>query len=225
MLASAATKTADGYKHRYMRPFLIWKATPDANVHRALKKDASSIGQNKYAVTVSENGWMNTDTFIEWTKELPKVPAGTRGLVVLDVFAAHRCEKSLSRLKDLNYDVVFIPGGCTSELQVHDVYVNRPFKAAVTAWHATKRAEQGSADGVSRTAISCQVARIYETQEMNTHVIRGMTKLIFQPINAVEEDQARAEKLQAELQFVMDCEDELANALGNFVTNDQVLEV
>jgi len=49
-------------------------------------------------------------------------------LVVLDSYNPHKSAETRRLLDDMNIDVVYIPGGCTSLAQPMDVSVNRPFK-------------------------------------------------------------------------------------------------
>jgi hypothetical protein len=52
-----------------------------------------------------------------------------RGMLVLDSFKGHLTEKVKTVASNLlNTDLVIIPGGMTSQLQVLDVVVNIPFK-------------------------------------------------------------------------------------------------
>jgi hypothetical protein len=50
-------------------------------------------------------------------------------VLVLDAFKGHLTEKVITVASTLlNMDVVIIPGGMTSQLQVLDVVVNKPLK-------------------------------------------------------------------------------------------------
>jgi hypothetical protein len=50
-------------------------------------------------------------------------------MLVLDAFKGHLTEKVKAVASNLlNTDLVIIPGGMTSQLQVFDVVVNKPFK-------------------------------------------------------------------------------------------------
>ncbi len=53
---------------------------------------------------------------------------GQKALLVLDVLAAHRTRIFIDLLQKNDICVVFVPGGCTSELQPLDVAVNDEFK-------------------------------------------------------------------------------------------------
>lgn len=68
------------------------------------------------------------------------VPEDKRGLVILDVFAAHRTQAVLDEFTAVGFEVEFIPGNCTGELQPLDLSVNGFFKekckAQFTDWYA-----------------------------------------------------------------------------------------
>ena len=49
-------------------------------------------------------------------------------LAVFDVFAAHRSQSVLDSLKTHHIKYVFVPAGCTGELQPLDLTFNDPFK-------------------------------------------------------------------------------------------------
>ena len=61
---------------------------------------------------------------------------------IFDVFQAHCCDSVLGKLRHHHIHQVFIPAGCTSELQPLDVSVNEEFKAAMKAnfsrWYANE---------------------------------------------------------------------------------------
>ena len=69
-----------------------------------------------------------------------------KSMLILDVFAAHRVEEFLKKLQDANICVIFIPGGCTGELQPLDVAVNGDFKASMKSkfseWYASQVSQQ-----------------------------------------------------------------------------------
>ena len=71
-------------------------------------------------------------------------------LAVFDVFAAHRSQSVLDSLKTHHIKYVFVPAGCTGELQPLDLTFNEPFKREMkecfTRWYASlvkKQLDQG----------------------------------------------------------------------------------
>ena len=63
-------------------------------------------------------------------------------LALFDVFAAHRCSTVLEKLQDHNIHQVFIPAGCTGELQPLDVEVNQEFKQLIKNSFSRQYAEE-----------------------------------------------------------------------------------
>ena len=51
-----------------------------------------------------------------------------KSMLVLDSYRAHLTEGVKKTVKQMKSDLVIIPGGMTSQLQVLDVVVNKPFK-------------------------------------------------------------------------------------------------
>lgn len=92
-----------------------------------------------YYVFLTVSHWSTEDTMVEYVGKV-LVPYFTTvrrnlnlahdhpALVILDVFAAHRTEAFLSKMKENHIWTRFIPGGCTGELQPLDVAVNDVFK-------------------------------------------------------------------------------------------------
>jgi hypothetical protein len=77
----------------------------------------------------NKKGWMTEELTVEWLKEVwhrrPGALLKKRGMLVLDAFRGHLTEKVKTIASDLlNTDLVIIPRGMTSQLQVLDVVVN-----------------------------------------------------------------------------------------------------
>lgn len=79
-----------------------------------------------------EKGWMDQALVLDWLKVVwnnrPGALLRKRGMLVLDAFRGHLTEPVKAQLENFNTDLVIIPGGMTSQLQVLDVVVNKPFK-------------------------------------------------------------------------------------------------
>ena len=65
-----------------------------------------------------------------------------KALAIFDVFSAHRSRPVLDLLEKNNILVVFVPGGCTGELQPLDLSVNYEYKKLLKdcfrQWYANK---------------------------------------------------------------------------------------
>ena len=62
-------------------------------------------------------------------KPFPLQQCEQQALCIFDIFAAHRDERLLAKLKEEKTSVVFIPASCTDQLQPLDLKVNKQFKS------------------------------------------------------------------------------------------------
>ena len=105
----------------------------------------------KWNVTHSENHWSTEETMIEYlekviipyvveTRERLDLADDHPALAIFDVFSAYHCNSVLAKLKSHNIHQVFVPAGCTGELQPLDVGVNQDFKQLMknsfSRWYA-----------------------------------------------------------------------------------------
>ena len=115
------------------------------------------------------------------------------------------------------YVVMFVPGGCTSEVQVHDVCVNRPLKAGIVNWYTEVRAKAGDANKCKRDEVCNAVASIYGSKEMQKHCHKGILKLVVQPMTTAptkeESGAALTHKIDTERALHVDETDALEKAL------------
>ena len=84
--------------------------------------------------------------YMEKQREEHNLPGDAVGLCIFDVFAAHRCEEFLKELEANHMKYIFVPAGCTGQLQPLDVAVNDPFKKTLkklfSSWYANQIKEQ-----------------------------------------------------------------------------------
>jgi hypothetical protein len=95
-------------------------------------------------ITHSENHWSNQQTMQQWIdfvlmpyverqiSSLALAP-DTKVVLVLDVWAVHKSEdfRRYLRTHHPRVHLVFVPANCTSQLQVADVVLQRPFKHGI----------------------------------------------------------------------------------------------
>lgn len=95
-------------------------------------------------ITHSENHWSNQQTMRQWV-EFVLMPYAERQIaahslqpdaklvLVLDVWAVHKSEefRMFLRTHHPRIHLVFVPANCTSQLQVADVVLQRPFKHGI----------------------------------------------------------------------------------------------
>jgi hypothetical protein len=123
----------------------------------------ASAREARVHLTHSENHWSNQETMQQYVSEvlLPyaercmlahTLPGDSHIVLVLDVWAVHKSEefRLFLRTKYPRIHLVFVPPNCTSQLQVADVLLQRPFKHGIrqgfNAW-ATMTLKQQIDDG------------------------------------------------------------------------------
>uniref|UniRef100_A0A668A962 HTH CENPB-type domain-containing protein n=1 Tax=Myripristis murdjan TaxID=586833 RepID=A0A668A962_9TELE len=110
---------ADGTK---LPPYVVLK-------RKTVPKEAMPAG---IIVRAQEKGWMETELVVDWLKVVWGRRRGglrkKRNMLILDAFRGHLSDPVKKQVKAMNGDLVIIPGGMTSQLQVLDVVVNKPFK-------------------------------------------------------------------------------------------------
>ena len=95
-------------------------------------------------ITHSDNHWSNQETMQQYITEVlvpytqermvqHSLPSTSHVVLVLDVWAVHKSEefRKFLRTHHPKIHLVFVPPNCTSELQVADVILQRPFKCAL----------------------------------------------------------------------------------------------
>ena len=103
-------------------------------------------------ITHSANHWSTEQTMMEFldkilvpyvkqTRECMELSSTFPAVTIFDVFAAYRCQSFLGSLTLNNIRAVFVPAGCTGELQPLDTTVNCAFKKQLkpcfSSWYET----------------------------------------------------------------------------------------
>jgi hypothetical protein len=116
-------------------------------------------------LTHSENHWSNQETMRQYITSViipyserrmleHTLSADSHIVLVLDVWAVHKSEefRLFLRTKHPRIHLVFVPANCTSQLQVADVLLQRPFKHGIrqrfNIWAATVLKEQIDKDDI-----------------------------------------------------------------------------
>ena len=104
-------------------------------------------------ITHTESHWSNEVSMKEYFKKVIRtyvedqrdqlgLPLKQKALAIFDVYAPHPQAEFIDSLKDAGVECVFVPGGCTSELQPLDISGNKVFKDEIshqfTTWYAEK---------------------------------------------------------------------------------------
>ena len=96
-------------------PLIIFKGAEKGRITAEIQK-AKAESDHACAVATTQNGWQTGDLFLQWVKQTVKF--SKKVLLVVDLYAAHRDNDVLDWMRKSGNDIVFIPGGCTSMLQV-----------------------------------------------------------------------------------------------------------
>lgn len=109
-----------------------------------------------WAISHSPSHWSTEGTMIEYCDsilapylESARKDSGRpnqRGLLILDVFAAHRTDAVKAQFNKLNLDFVYVPAGCTGDLQPLDLAVNDEYKKLLKARFINYYAAEVQAD-------------------------------------------------------------------------------
>lgn len=85
-------------------------------------------------------GWMTEDLMQDWLEVVWRRRTGAapkqRGMLILNSFRGHATDSVKSSMENMNTDMVIIPGGLTSQLQVLDVVVYKPLNDSVRAQYS-----------------------------------------------------------------------------------------
>ncbi|KAM9241808.1 pogo transposable element with KRAB domain [Dugong dugon] len=85
-------------------------------------------------------GWMTEDLMQDWLEVVWRRRTGAvpkqRGMLILNGFRGHATDSVKSCMENMNTDMVIIPGGLTSQLQVLDVVVYKPLNDSVRAQYS-----------------------------------------------------------------------------------------
>ena len=87
------------------------------------------------AVDTTDSGWQTNQSFMNWIRTLP-YRRHDDGLIVVDMHKSHMGDDVRAAAKARGYRIALIPAGCTSVCQVHDLVVNKPFKATLRRQYA-----------------------------------------------------------------------------------------
>ena len=113
---------------------------------------------DSWSVTHSPNHWSNEATMLEYCDSIvlpylrkKRVHSNQKALIILDVFAAHRCETVKEKFNSMNCILVYVPAGCTGDLQPLDLAVNDEYKQLLKncfiEFHANEIANENDTTG------------------------------------------------------------------------------
>ena len=162
-------------RSQHQKPWIIFSGSPNNRRANSIVLEAERLSR-AYDVTcrVSETSWINSTIFTDFVKSLPHRAEEDGAWLVMDLHTTHRLPTVVEILKQKNYSVWYVPGGCTCKLQVHDVCINKPFNDSVKkAYHDT----QEDCHRVTREDVVNFVIRGLEGVKEDT-ITRGLRKCI-----------------------------------------------
>lgn len=113
-------------KGNKMPATIIFKEANNIDCEHSKKIKSDLTIPNNLNIYATKSGWMNRYAAIKWHKET--FQDKPRGLL-LDRAGAHRCEDFMNSLTDeQSINTIYLPAGCTDELQPLDISVNKIFK-------------------------------------------------------------------------------------------------
>lgn len=118
----------------FLAPFIIFAGKDDARngqVFRELQQPAQNGYPEGMFYAVQEKAWMNEAKMLEWVEKVWRPFTETKtGMtyLIMDEFSAHKTAAVLAAIRACGTEIEFVPRGYTSQLQVMDVGLNKPFK-------------------------------------------------------------------------------------------------
>jgi len=148
-----------------------------------------------------DNHWSTVDSIIRYienvivpytdkVKEELDLPIRQYAVAVFDELRAHRCEEVLDALSKARIQHVYVPAGCTDELQPMDLSVNGELKTALknefTNWYADKIAKDVQDDASKKVDLRISVLKplhakwlckvFHDLKSKKDHILLGWKK-------------------------------------------------
>lgn len=112
-----------------LKPLLVFKGTPNGRVAKGFGQDCYPRG---LAYATQNNAWVDVTVFEKWIRQVWKPFCQSREprptILIMDSFTVHKTSAVLQQLHACGTMVEIITAGYTSQLQVLDVGINKPFK-------------------------------------------------------------------------------------------------
>lgn len=139
-------------------------------------------------ITFTETHWSNESSMLRYVdkvivpyvneirEELPLDRINQKAIAIFDIFAAHRTNSLIEKLKSHNIQPLYVPGACTDKLQPLDVAVNYDYKEKLKAefheWYSTQVFESLDRDGPGSANIDLKTSTLkplHANWVINTH--------------------------------------------------------
>lgn len=145
----------------------------------------------KFQAAQATSGWMTEAIFLDVVDRLHDLKQfGRRGLLVVDLFAAHRTEAVRQKAKERGYAIAYIPGGCTSKAQPHDVSCNKSFKGKMTELYSKFVIDNGSTNPASRQQLCEWIVEAYRCEAIRVELHNAIYDCVVSALTEEYDEQA-----------------------------------
>ncbi|EEY62080.1 uncharacterized protein PITG_12622 [Phytophthora infestans T30-4] len=121
--------SAEMYSSKVLPAFIVMTATHNGTLARRFATWRDEGGDA--SVHFQPSHWMDTPTAKKYADVLVSLYPGRKIGLIWDAASAHICQEMIDYLNKKGIMYEFIPAGLTSIMQICDLYVNRPLKAAI----------------------------------------------------------------------------------------------
>jgi hypothetical protein len=163
-------------------PLIVFKGQPGKTIQKSFTR------QNGYPDDViclcQAKAWCDTQVMHVWIEKVykPWVSNNVNGFnhLLIDDYSAHKVGSVMASIKSLNSFLSVLPGGSTSQIQVLDVGVNKPFKDKFRGrwvqWMAFENRDNQLV--ISRQMLTVWVKNVWEDIQAE-NITRTWTKIGF----------------------------------------------
>ena len=114
-----------------LSPLVIFKGSESGRISCEFRRMTNPYPVGIHYMT-NRNAWMTEQAMLQWIQMIfmpfARIHGTEKTCLVIDSFQVHKTENVKRALSDNRIQVIFIPGGMTSDLQPLDVGINGPFK-------------------------------------------------------------------------------------------------
>lgn len=125
------TVSGSGFK---LPSLSVFSGGRNKTIHRRIIPKLNTIAPQVSLFTIQKNAWCDQEIMNEYIEKVwaplhynfPQTK-----ILLLDSYSVHHTRETLQKFFDLNTIVMKIPAGCTNQLQILDVGVNKQFKTSI----------------------------------------------------------------------------------------------
>ena len=184
-VTAALAIVSDGTK---LPPFVIFRGTEHGRIFREFTRTVDPYPPDLICATQSK-AWMTENMMHNWINQVlePFAHARTgRICLLLDSFQVHLRESVRIRILEIGVELIFIPGGLTSDFQPLDVGINGPLKHYVREFTINQTGfEVLSAEG-KRLQIARSISFAWSSINIDS-VINSFARVLYSTLANIED--------------------------------------